>query len=56
MATGELLVAKVQGEETVADGLTKHVDRQMMEQQMVACGLVRPSSRHELCPRFGNGK
>ncbi len=29
-AKGELSVAQVKGEENVADGLTKHVDRQKM--------------------------
>ena len=34
MAKGELKIVKVKGEENVADGLTKHVDRQKMEQYM----------------------
>ena len=53
---GELSVVKVKGEENVADGLTKHVDRQKMEQYMEACSMVRRSGRHELCPRLGDGK
>ena len=56
VAKGELSVVKVKGEENVADGLTKHVDRQKMEQYMEACGMVRRSGRHELCPRLGDGK
>ena len=56
VATGELSVVKVKGEENVADGLTKHVDRQKMEQYMEACSMVRRSGRHELCPRLGDVK
>ena len=56
VAKGELSVVKVKGEENVADGLTKHVDRQKMEQHLAACSMVRRSGRHELCPRFGDGK
>ncbi len=52
VAKGELSVAKVKGEENVADGLTKHVDRQKMEQYVEACSMVRHSDRHELCPRL----
>ncbi len=32
---------KVRGAENVADGLTKHVDRQKMEQYVEACGMAR---------------
>ncbi len=31
VAKGELKVAKVRGEDSVADGLTKHVERHKME-------------------------
>ena len=43
----------MKGEENVADGLTKHVDRQKMEQHMKASGMVRRSGRHELSPLLG---
>ena len=56
VAKGELSVVKVTGEENVADGLTKHVDRQKMEQYMEMCSMVRRSGRHELCPRLGHGE
>lgn len=36
LAKGEVSIAKLKGEENVADGLTKHVDRQKMEQYMAA--------------------
>ncbi len=49
-------VAKVKGEENVADGLTKHVDRRKMEQHMEACSMVQRSGRRDLCPRLGDGK
>ena len=53
VAKGELKIVKVKGEESVADGLTKHVDRQKMEQHREACGMVRRSGRHELSPQLG---
>ena len=56
VAKGELSVVKVKGEENVADGLTKHVDRQKMEQYMKTCSMVRRSGRHEFHPRLGDGK
>ncbi len=55
LAKEELLVVKGKGEDNVADGLTKRLHRQKMEQYMAACGMVRPSGRHELCPRLGDG-
>ena len=56
LAKGKLSVVKSKGEENVADGWTKHVYRQKMEQHMAACSRVRRSGRHELCPRIGDGK
>ena len=53
VAKGELNIVKVRGEDNVADGLTKHVDKQKMEQYMKACGIVRNSGRHELSPVLG---
>jgi hypothetical protein len=53
VAKGEVSIVKVKGEENVADGLTKHVDRQKMEQYMDACGMARRSDRHELSPQLG---
>ena len=54
VAEGEFKIVKVKGEENVADGLTKHVDRQKMEQYMEARGMVRRSGRHELSPKIGD--
>ncbi len=53
MAKGEPSIEKLKGEENVADGLTKRVDRQKMEQHMEACSMVRRSGRHELSPQLG---
>ncbi len=49
VAKGELSVVTVKGEDNVADGLSKHVDRQKMEQYVKACSTERRSIRHELC-------
>ena len=54
VAKGELEIKKVKGEENVADGLTKHVGRQKMEQYKEASGVPRRSGRHELSPQFGD--
>ena len=53
VAKGELKIVKVKGEENVANGLTKRVDRQKIEQRVEACGMVRRSGRHELSPQCG---
>ena len=53
VAKGELKIVKVKGEDNLVDGLTKHVDKQKMEQYMKACGIVRKSGRHELSPMLG---
>ena len=44
---------KGKGEENVADGLTKHVERAKMDYYIKECGLVRRSGRHELSPMLG---
>ncbi len=56
MAKGELSIVNLKGEEDVADGLTKHVERQKMEQNLEACSMVRRRGLHEFCPLFGDGK
>ncbi len=53
VAKGELTVVKVKGENNVADGLTKHVERHKMGAHMNACGFVRRSGRQEFCPSLG---
>ena len=53
VARGESKIVKVKGEENVADGLTKHVDKQKMEQYLKSCGLEKRSGRHELSPALG---
>ncbi len=54
VAKGELKIVKVKGEYNVAGGLTKHVDKQKMEQYTKSCGIVRRSGRHELSPKIGD--
>ncbi len=51
---GELSIIKVRGEDNVADGLTKHVDRSKLEKYMRECGSTFRDRRHELCPYFGD--
>jgi hypothetical protein len=41
IARGELTIVKVKGEHKVADGLTKRVDRNKMDECLRKCGLVR---------------
>ncbi len=55
VSKGEISIAKVRGEQNVADGLAKHVDRQRKEQYIAVCGMVRRSGRRELGPRLGDG-
>jgi len=50
---GELTVTKVKGEDSVADGLTKHVDRAKMKKYMAMCGVRFARGRHELSPHLG---
>ncbi len=51
---GELSITKVRGEDNVAGGLTKHVERTKMEMLMEKRGFVRREGRRELCPYFGD--
>jgi hypothetical protein len=52
--SGELSIIKVRGENNVADGLAKHVDRSNMEMHMERGGFVRRGGRHEFCPYVGD--
>ena len=47
------MIEKVRGEDNVADGLTKHVVKQKMDQFMSECGFEKRSGRHELSPALG---
>ncbi len=49
---GELSVNNVRGEDNIADGLTKHVERSKMEMHMEKCGFVLCEGRRKLCPYF----
>ena len=50
VARGDIMIEKVRGEDNVANGLTKHVDKQKMDQFMSECGFEKRSGRHELSP------
>ena len=52
VAKGDLEIKRVKGEENVADGLTKHVERAKMDYYMKECGFVWRSGRYELCSIF----
>ena len=54
VSKGELKINKVKGKNNVADGLTKHVDRNKMDYYMEVCGFVRRVGRHPLCPVLGD--
>ncbi len=41
VARGDIVIEKVHGEDNVADGLTKHVDKQKMDQYLSECGFVK---------------
>ena len=51
---GEVPTIKVKGEDNVADGMTKHVDRSKLEKYMKECGFAFRDGRHELCPYLGD--
>ncbi len=51
---GEFPVITAHGEDNIADGLTKHVERSKMDMHMEKCGFVRREGRHELCPYIGD--
>ena len=53
VARGDIIIEKARGEDNVADGLTKHVDKQKMDQFMIECGFEKRSGRHELSPALG---
>ncbi len=49
-----LSIIKVRGDDNVADGLTKHVERSKMEMYMEKCGFVLCEGRHERRPYLGD--
>ena len=53
VARGDIVIEKVRGEDNVADGLTKHVDKGKMDQYLSECGFEKRSGRHELSPALG---
>ncbi len=51
---GTFSIIKVCGEDYVADGLTKHVDRSKLDSYMKDCGYTFRDGRHEFCPHSGD--
>ncbi len=51
---GELSIMEVTGEDNVADGLAKHVDRSKLEKYMCECGFTFREGRRELCRHRGD--
>ncbi len=50
----ELSIIKVRGQDNVADGLTKHVERNNMEMHMEKFGFTFRDGRHEQCHHLGD--
>ena len=50
----DLSIIKVRGEDNVADGLTKHVDRSKLEKYMSGCGSNFRDGRHKCCLFLGH--
>ena len=50
VARGDLTLKKVSGAENVADILTKHVTRSVLDKHMHKIGVVRRAGRNTLCP------
>ncbi len=48
-----LSIIKVRGEDNVADGLTKQVERSKMDKYMEKCGYVIREGRRDLGPYLG---
>ncbi len=54
VAMGELTTVKVKGENNVADGRTKLVERHKVEEHMKARGVVRKSGPRDFCHYLGD--
>ena len=50
VARGDLVLRKVSGAENIADILTKHVTRSVLDQHLRKIGVVRREGRNTLCP------
>ncbi len=51
---GNASIIKVQGEDNVADGLTKHVDRNKLEKYVKEWGFAFRDGRHDICLYLGD--
>ena len=50
VASGELMISKVRGDENVADALTKYVERGILEKHMILTGEYIHTHRHSIMP------
>ena len=53
VARGDLILRKVKGEDNLADILTKHVGRSILDKHLRTIGYERTEGRHPLCPQLG---
>ncbi len=53
VARGDLEIRKVRGEDNIADILTKHVGKDLLDKRMVTAGYERRTGRHWLSPTLG---
>ena len=51
---GDIEIVKVRGEDNLADILTKHVPRELLDKHLRGIGCERRSGRHILCPAVVN--
>ncbi len=55
VARGDIRLKNVAGEDNLADILTKHVDRKLLDKQIKGIGLWRRDGRHPLSPSIQGG-
>ena len=54
VATGKIKLQKVKGEENLSDALTKHVNRELLEQHVNSTGQQFKEGRHEQMPQVAS--
>ena len=53
VAKGELIIKKARGEDNLADGLTKHVSREILDRRIANMGFAVRFGKRPLCPHLG---
>ena len=53
VARGDIALKKVKGEDNLADILTKHVGRNILDKHIKTMCYVRFNGRHTICPQLG---